>query len=260
MKKTVLFTLSVICVMLLLCGCGGSPSGSNTLEGVWAEVDGEGILYFAEDGTGLSANVTYTSQSFEYEEKDAKLTFIGEKEVVTDYTVDKDILTITVDGADYQYEKVKLAEDEIEGYLQKGGIDINVLPEAEVSKKETETETEPETTPAPEPETAAPDAPGAMTDEEIAESIVGAWKGSDGSISLVYIFNGDGTGYAAVFPMTYTVKNGIITVTVEGFGETETGSARYEIDGDCMHIETSDGSYVMYRTEIPDELKQLIDK
>ena len=92
MKRVVLFTLAVLCLIPLLCACGSSSK----LVGVWDEIEGDGMLYFAEDNTGMSANVVYTSESFKYEEKSEKLTFIGESTVETEYTVDTDILTITL--------------------------------------------------------------------------------------------------------------------------------------------------------------------
>lgn len=89
------------------------------------------------------------------------------------------------------------------------------------------------------------------TDDDIKDSIVGAWVGEENGQKLGYIFNEDGTGTAAIFPMTYTVEDGIITVTIEAFGKVETGSARYSMDGDTIVIETEDGEYVLQRTEMP---------
>ena len=88
MKKVILFAVSFFCVVLLFGGCGESSK----LVGVWTEIDGDGILYFAQDNTGLSKDVIYTSESFRYEEKDTKLIFIAESTVETEYTVDENIL------------------------------------------------------------------------------------------------------------------------------------------------------------------------
>ena len=90
------------------------------------------------------------------------------------------------------------------------------------------------------------------TDDDIKASIVGAWMGEENGQKLGYIFNEDGTGIAALFPMTYTVENGIITVTVEAFGEKQTGSARYVVGEDTLTLETDDGTYVLTRTEMPE--------
>ncbi|MBQ4515553.1 MAG: hypothetical protein II978_02055 [Clostridia bacterium] len=89
------------------------------------------------------------------------------------------------------------------------------------------------------------------SDDKIKSSIVGAWMGEEDGQKLGYIFNEDGTGHAAIFPMTYTVENGVITVTVEAFGKKETGSACYNVNDDALTIETDDGTYVLHRTEMP---------
>ena len=90
------------------------------------------------------------------------------------------------------------------------------------------------------------------SDDDIKSSIVGAWVGEEDGEKLGYIFNEDGTGFAAILPMTYTVEDGVITVTIEAFGKTETASALYSVDGDTLTIETEDGSYVLQRTELPE--------
>jgi len=90
------------------------------------------------------------------------------------------------------------------------------------------------------------------TDDDIKSSIVGAWMGGKEGQRLGYIFNEDGTGRAALFPMTYTVDNGVITVTVEAFGEKKTASALYSLNDDTLTIETDDGPYVLNRTEMPE--------
>lgn len=86
------------------------------------------------------------------------------------------------------------------------------------------------------------------SDEEIVQAIVGRWMGGEEGARLGYQFNEDGTGLAAIFPMTYTVKDGIITVTITAFGETKTGSGAYNIEGDSLTITNADGeTYVLER-------------
>ncbi|MBR5535968.1 MAG: hypothetical protein IKU60_04895 [Clostridia bacterium] len=88
----------------------------------------------------------------------------------------------------------------------------------------------------------------APSDEEIIDSIVGTWMGGEEGARLGYQFNSDGTGMAAIFPMTYTVEDGIITVTISAFGETQTGSGAYDVDGDTLSITNADGeAYVLTR-------------
>ena len=77
-------------------------------------------------------------------------------------------------------------------------------------------------------------------DEEIAKAILGRWMGGEEGSRLGYQFNADGTGLAAFFPFTYTVENGIITITITAFGETQTGSAAYDVKGDTLTL-TKDG-------------------
>ncbi len=275
MKKVILFALSVICVLMILSGCGGSSK----LTGVWTEIDGEGILYFAEDNTGLSANVAYTSASFEYEEKEAKLTFIAETTAETDYTVESDVLTITIDGRDYLYERVKLSEGEINEYLADHGIEIEVSEESEnysdatsvipgdeipsvddepseddmpENSSDTSSDIPDDETPSVDDEPSEDDIPENSFDEAIKESIIGAWKGGDGSVSMVYVFYEDGTGAAAIIPFTYTVENGVLSIEMSVNGEILKGSGRYESDGDCLYIENNNGAYILHRTEMPE--------
>ena len=100
----------------------------------------------------------------------------------------------------------------------------------------------------------------APTDKEIEQSILGAWEMVDENSRVVYIFQEGGTGYAALFPMTYSVKDGVITVTIEAFGQTQTGSANYSLDGDTITIEKDGKTNVMTRTEIPEEFEEFKEK
>ncbi len=342
MKKVILIALSVLCLMMVLSGCGSS----NKPVGVWTELDGEGILYFAEDNTGMSKNVSYTSETFEYDADGETLIFLTKPSLETKYTVNENILTITVEGTDYKYKMVELSESEIDEYLAENGIDVSEVfqesetdtdgsnssditsditfedftseveettseieettseiddttseidettsetdnttseeestseedsaPEEDSTSEENdatseidesmpeidETTSEADDTPSQDEDTSEKDdAPATeLTDDEITESILGAWSGGDNNMRLTYIFFEDGTGIAAFFPFTYTVQNGVITVTIEAFGEVETGSGRYEIDGDRMYIEGKDGLYELQRTEMPEELPKL---
>lgn len=226
MKKVILFALTILCIIPLLCACGSSSK----LVGVWDEIEGDGMLYFAEDNTGMSANVVYTSESFKYEEKSEKLTFIGESTVETEYTVEDDILTITLDGTDYRYKLVTLSEDEFNEHFPDNSSEPN-------------------------------DAPvGTMSDKEIAESIVGAWRGGDDSVSMLYVFYKDGTGAAALFPFTYTVKDGVISVEISANGSVSKGSGRYDIEADRLYIDNGESVYELQRTEFPEELREIAEQ
>jgi len=247
MKKVILFALSVLCVLTMFSGCGSESK----LVGVWTEIDGDGILYFAKDNTGLSANVIYTSESFEYEEKEAKLTFIAETATETSYTVENDVLTITADGKDYRYERVKLSESEISEYLADNGIETEASEESEILTDVT-SDIPGDEIPSDEDKSTGDNKPENSTDKEIKESIVGAWKGGDGSVSMVYVFYEDGTGAAAIIPFTYSVENGVISIEMSVSGEILKGSGRYESDGDCLYIENDNGTYVLQRTEMPE--------
>lgn len=101
---------------------------------------------------------------------------------------------------------------------------------------------------------------GTLSDKDIEKSILGAWEIVDENSRVVYIFQEGGTGYAALFPMTYTVKDGVITVTVEAFGKTTTDSANYSLDGDTITLEKDGVEKVMTRTEIPEEFEEFEEK
>ncbi len=245
MKKIIAFTLSILCVMLLLIGC----SGSSKLVGVWSEIDGDGILYFAEDNSGLSAKVAYTSESFDYEEKDDTLTFIAENTVETSYSVDNDRLTVTVDGTDYLYEKVRLSESEIDEYLADNGIEIKDPPKWYTSDETTSDETTSDDTSGDGTGNGS-DTP---SDEEIAEAIIGAWRGGDDTLMMVYFFYEDGTGLAGIFPFTYSVSDGMISMTIDFAGKTVSGTAKYEISGDCIYVDDGEGDvFVAERVDMDD--------
>ena len=100
----------------------------------------------------------------------------------------------------------------------------------------------------PEPEALQPAPP---TDDEIKASIVGAWETEYKGDRQVYIFNADGTGAATILPMTYTVENGVITITVSGFGQTKTGSAKYTVGEDTLILENDGETHILKRTEMP---------
>lgn len=94
-------------------------------------------------------------------------------------------------------------------------------------------------------------------------SIVGTWTSepqdtyiyimgmeSQGETEVVYIFNEDGTGIVKTmgkleFPLTYTFKNNVLTLSVTALGETETGSGYAQIIGDVLYItDSEDGGIV----------------
>lgn len=256
MKKTAIFLVAVMMISLVLASCGNS---SDELTGVWKEKEGDGILFFAEKNAGYSSKVDYLSESFEYEAKDGLLTFTSnESTVETEYTVESNVLTIKTADSEYKYLRVEDLDndDDIGKYLEENGIETDVLPgEAEGTTKE---ETLPETEKTPEKDTDKKDddPKEQPTDKEIAESIIGGWWEEGENLSLLYVFYEDGTGVAGIFPFTYSVKDGVISMQIMGFGEVESGSARYEISGDCLYVDGRDRDCVLTRTEVPEKLKE----
>ncbi len=93
------------------------------------------------------------------------------------------------------------------------------------------------------------------TDKEIKDSIVGVWKTEYKGDRQVYIFNEDGTGNATILPMTYTVKDGIVTMTISGFGETKTVSAPYSVDNDTLSIVNDKGETIVLTKTTMEELQ-----
>jgi len=88
-----------------------------------------------------------------------------------------------------------------------------------------------------------------QTDDEIKNSIVGVWKTEYKGDRQVYQFNEDGTGYATILPMTYTVEDGIVTMTISAFGQTETVSAPYSVKDDTLSITNDKGeTFILTKT------------
>ena len=95
------------------------------------------------------------------------------------------------------------------------------------------------------------------TDAEIKDSIVGVWVTEYKGDRQVYQFNEDGTGYATILPMTYSVENGIVTMTISAFGDTETVSAPYSVDNDTLSITNDKGeTYVLTKTTMEELQKE----
>ncbi len=94
-----------------------------------------------------------------------------------------------------------------------------------------------------------------MTDEKIKDEIVGAWTTEIDGQTQGYIFKEDGTGLATILPMTYTVENGQITMTIEAFGDVETLTMDYDVDGDTLTFEKDGEKISLERTEMPEELQ-----
>lgn len=254
MKKTALLLVIVTAALLVLSAC---HSSTNEIVGVWEEIDSDGIFYFGEEGNGNSANVDYAARSFEYTAKDGKLIFEGDKALEADYSIDGDILTITAEKVDYTYERTELSENEIHKYLADNGIET----EKPENGKGNTTETAPETLPddtkkETEPAEKDDSSDKKLTDEEITDSILGAWWHEDDNISMLYVFYDDGTGIAGLIPFTYSVNNGIISMHIEAFGDVADGSARYEVGGDCLRVENKGKVYILERREMPEELKK----
>lgn len=93
------------------------------------------------------------------------------------------------------------------------------------------------------------------TDNEIKDSIVGVWETEYKGDRQVYIFNEDGTGNATIFPMTYTVGDGIITMNISGFGETVTASAAYSVDNDTLSVVNKEGETIVLTKTTMEELQ-----
>ncbi len=90
-------------------------------------------------------------------------------------------------------------------------------------------------------------------------SIVGTWttEPQEGHIYImgfetetdspsIYTFNEDGTGQVTTmgkltFPLTYTFKNNVLTLSVTALGETETGSGYAQIIGNVLYVANDDG-------------------
>lgn len=93
------------------------------------------------------------------------------------------------------------------------------------------------------------------SDDEIKVKISGIWATEYKGSKLVYQFNEDGTGMASIIPMTYTVKDGVITITVSAFGKTETGSATYSVSDDTLLL-TKDGDTIVMKKTTMEELEK----
>lgn len=94
-----------------------------------------------------------------------------------------------------------------------------------------------------------------QSDEKIKDSIVGVWKTEYKGDRQVYQFNEDGTGYATILPMTYTVEDGIVTMTISAFGETKTISAPYSVDNNTLSIVNDEGETIELTKTTMEELQ-----
>lgn len=93
----------------------------------------------------------------------------------------------------------------------------------------------------------------APSNDETPGSVVGAWVGEDDAGNkLPYIFYEDGTGYAAIFPMTYTVEDDIITLVIQGFDSEEVIVAQYTVTEDTLILDTGEETAILQRTELPE--------
>lgn len=90
---------------------------------------------------------------------------------------------------------------------------------------------------------------GTLSDDQIRASLIGTWETQYKGSRLVYQFNADGTGAVSMFPMTYTVEDGVITVSVNAFGSTEVGSAAYSVEDDTLILEKDGSTLVMHKAE-----------
>ncbi len=250
MKKILALVLGTLMILVLVCACGGDSGSEASVVGAWKEVDGEGIIYFAEDGSGESAKVSYLSASFEYTAEKGVLTITSEENKKFDYAIDGAILTITADGVKYKYERMELPVEEVREKIKKKTSEDSEEPETEESGNTKEEKPEPGSPGTGDSEPEAPQSE-TISDEEIKASIVGAWETEYKGSRQVYIFNADGTGSATILPMTYTVENGVITITVSGFGKTETGSAEYTVGEDTLILKNGEDTHILYRTEMP---------
>lgn len=223
MKRLLPFFVVALSCVLILCSCGKN----NPLSGRWKQVDGDGTLAFTEESVTVNG-VEYLADQAEYdyeqgEEGTLVITVGGEKETIA-YTLKDNTLTITYRDTTDTYVRVT------DGNTKE--TQITTAPE---NKEETTISSEP-------------------TDEQIKASIIGLWRTEYKGSKLVYQFNEDGTGMASLFPMTYTVGNGVITVTVSAFGQTETGSASYSATENTLTLQKDGDTIVMQRTTM-EELK-----
>ena len=77
-------------------------------------------------------------------------------------------------------------------------------------------------------------------DELLSESLIGSWAGTEEGVTVVYTFNEGGSGTMTAmgipFPMTYEVSGKKITLTVEGFGDSDTETVEFSISGDTLTL------------------------
>ncbi len=134
---------------------------------------------------------------------------------------------------------------------------IHVTPNPPTGESEIPKEHIPVTIP-PEGEPELPD--GSSPDKvlESGGSIVGTWTSSvnmdvyildiyetNTDIGVVYTFNEDGSGsvmtLGMTFPLSYSYENNILTLSVTGFGNTNTGSGFAQIVGDAFYVTNDKG-------------------
>ena len=78
---------------------------------------------------------------------------------------------------------------------------------------------------------------------EASKGIVGSWK-YNGSTTLMYTFNADGTGSYAGRSFTYTDDGSSVTILYDG--DTASGTYNYTIEGNTLTITDSFGNPVVY--------------
>ena len=79
---------------------------------------------------------------------------------------------------------------------------------------------------------------------EESKGIVGSWK-YNGSTTLMYTFNADGTGSYAGRNFKYEDTGTSVVITYDG--DTESGTYNYTIEGNTLKITDSFGSIVEYK-------------
>ena len=214
MKRFFSVLAAILSCAILLCSCGNQES----LVGKWVQIDGEGVLVFT-DKSVVANGVEYmeTDVEYSYRQSNGALTLIATEEKELTYELEEGMLTITYDGASASY--VRESEDADKAT----SVDVGNDASDDSEQKE-------------------------PADDEIKASIVGIWETEYKGSKLVYQFNEDGTGMASIIPMTYTVENGVITITASAFGKTETGSAAYSVADDTLVLEKDGDSVIMKKT------------
>ena len=241
MNKLPLLILVFFACILILTAFGEETGSGNPLPGTRKQVDGDGTLVFTNSSVTVNG-VTYckddTTLHYELVEEDMLRVENEEQTVEFTYVPEGDRLTLDRDGENATYVRVRDSETPTaDGQTAPATTDPDV-PTTEDSDSDSsvpdgndvEDPTAPDESGSPSDGTAIPDG-------EIKSFITGTWQTEYKGSRLVYQFNEDGTGMVSIIPMTYTVENGVITVTATTFAQTEVGSAAYSVSDHTLALE-----------------------